>query len=354
MTKSEVSKSLNLWYSRDKRTLPFRLSRDPYKIWLSEVMLQQTQIITMLPYYKSWIKKYPTIKSVIEVPYSVLLKDWEGLGYYRRCLHFYKALKIIESKYFGKVPKDYIEFRQLPGVGDYTAAAVLSIAYNRKHVLIDGNVKRVFSRYLAIKVLSKYNLSRIKNKLKSLMADSNPGVFNQSVMELGAIICKKYNPKCVICPLSSNCKGFITGKTFNYPRALKRKKKPVINYIGLIILFKNKILIRKRKERLLKDLWEFPILEKNKIQLNQEPVKITSDSESIFSDLETIVKNKKVKRSGIINHTFSHLTFRISFFEYNSDKLFKVEKNMKWVTRLDLDSLPCTRILYKALSLIQT
>ena len=95
-------------------------------------------------------------------------------------------------------------------------------------------------------------------------------------------------------------------------------------------------------------------MEKNKIQLNQEPVKITSDSESIFSDLETIVKNKKVKRSGIINHTFSHLTFRISFFEYNSDKLFKVEKNMKWVTRLDLDSLPCTRILYKALSLIQT
>ncbi len=346
MQNNEVSTLLNLWYDRNKRVLPFRLSRDPYKIWLSEVMLQQTQIVTMIPYYNRWIKKYPNIKSLIKEPYDKVLKYWEGLGYYNRCLNFYKALKIIEEKHDGEVPKSYDEFRKLPGVGDYTAAAVLSIAYNKNHVLIDGNVKRVFSRYLGLKILSKHNLCRIKNILRQLMFRSNPGKFNQSIMELGAILCRKHSPKCRCCPLKYNCKAFLTNKVLEYPKALIKRRKPVVNFIGLIIVFKNQILIRKRKSALLRGLWEFPTIE--------------GDSENIIEnflinifDSEFRIEKRLIKRSGLIKHTFSHLIFKINFYELRIDKLPRTTKSMKLVTELELKYMPCTKILYKALELIK-
>jgi A/G-specific DNA glycosylase len=191
MQKDSQVKAIINWYQLNKRKLPFRFSRDPYKIWLSEIMLQQTQVITMCPYYIKWIKKYPNIKSVLSVPYEIILKSWEGLGYYSRCKNFYDALKIVDNVYRGIVPKDYKKFSELPGVGEYTASAVLSIAYNKKYFVIDGNVKRVFSRYLGIKKLTRYNVSRIKNYLNNLIQLTNSGVFNQSIMEIGAILCKK-------------------------------------------------------------------------------------------------------------------------------------------------------------------
>ena len=346
MQNNEVSKLLNLWYDRNKRVLPFRLSRDPYKIWLSEVMLHQTQIVTMIPYYNRWIKKYPNIKSLIKEPYDKVLKYWEGLGYYNRCLNFYKALKIIEEKHDGQIPKSYDEFRNLPGAGDYTAAALLSIAYNKNYVLIDGNVKRVLSRYLGIKTLSKHNLLRIKNKLRQLMFYSNPGKFNQSIMELGAILCRKYTPKCISCPLKYNCKAFLTDKVLQYPKVSIKRKKPVVNFIGLIIVFKNQKLIRKRKNALLRGLWEFPTIEGVNKNIIENFLKNTFDS-------ELIIKKRLIKKSGLIKHTFSHLIFKINFYELRIDKLPKKREGMKWVTDLELKDMPCTKILYKALKLIK-
>ena len=346
MQNNEVSKSLNLWYDRNKRVLPFRLSRDPYKIWLSEVMLHQTQIVTMIPYYNRWIKKYPNIKSLIKEPYDKVLKYWEGLGYYNRCLNFYKALKIIEVKHDGQVPKSYDEFRKLPGVGDYTASAVLSIAYNKNYILIDGNVKRVLSRYLGIKTLSKHNSLRIKNKLRQLMFCSNPGKFNQSIMELGAILCRKYSPKCISCPLKYNCKAFLIDKVLEYPKVPIKRKKPVVNFVGLIIVFKNQILIRKRKNALLRDLWEFPTIEAHSKNIIENLLK------NIFES-ELRIKKGLIKKSGLIKHTFSHLIFKINFYELRIDKLPRTREGMKWVTALELKDMPCTKILYKALELIK-
>ena len=346
MENNEVSKLLNLWYDRNKRVLPFRLSRDPYKIWLSEVMLHQTQIVTMIPYYNRWIKKYPNIKSLIKEPYDKVLKYWEGLGYYNRCLNFYNALKIIEKKHDGEVPKSYDEFRKLPGVGDYTASAVLSIAYNKNYILIDGNVKRVLSRYLGIKTLSKHNSLRIKNKLRQLMFCSNPGKFNQSIMELGAVLCRKYSPRCISCPLKYNCKAFLIDKVLEYPKVPIKRKKPVVNFIGLIIVFKNQILIRKRKSALLQGLWEFPTIEGNSKNIIENFIK------NIF-DLELRIKNRLIKKSGLIKHTFSHLIFKINFYELRIDKLPRTREGMKWVTARELKDMPCTKILYKALELIK-
>ena len=169
MQKKIIIKEIINWYKLNKRELPFRFSRDPYKIWLSEVMLQQTKVITMIPYYINWINKYPNIKSVLSDPYESVLKNWEGLGYYNRCKNFYKALGIVNTDYKGVVPKDFKVFIGLPGVGEYTASAVLSIAYNKKYIVIDGNVRRVFSRYFGIKKLTENNILRIKNFLKNLI-----------------------------------------------------------------------------------------------------------------------------------------------------------------------------------------
>ena len=144
------------WYAKNKRSLPFRMTKDPYKIWLSEVMLQQTKVKTALPYYNNWIKKLPTIESVSLSNLDILLKLWEGLGYYKRCNNFYKATKLVVRDFNSKIPKEKIQFMSLPGVGDYTASAVLSIAFNKPYPVLDGNVKRVMSRIIGIKTLTKH------------------------------------------------------------------------------------------------------------------------------------------------------------------------------------------------------
>ena len=152
----EISSSLLSWFDLEKRDLPFRKNRNPYRIWVSEIMLQQTKVETVIPYYNNWIKSYPNIISVYESNESALLKAWEGLGYYSRCRNFHKAAKIVCEKYNAKIPDSWDEFRSLPGVGDYTAGAVLSIAFKKPFIVLDGNVKRVMARMLGRKKLSKY------------------------------------------------------------------------------------------------------------------------------------------------------------------------------------------------------
>jgi len=206
--------------------LPFRKSKDPYKIWLSEIMLQQTQVKTVLPYYTEWIKKFPTIKSVALSNIDSLLKLWEGLGYYKRCINFHKASKIVTHNYYGKIPDKKKELLALPGVGEYTASAVLSIAFNKPFPVLDGNVKRVISRIIGIKKLSNFNLRKIHRTLEGLICRSKPGDFNQGLMEIGALICRPINPSCKECPLNQNCYAFAQGHPENFPAKIIRKPKP--------------------------------------------------------------------------------------------------------------------------------
>ena len=161
-TNKKVTYDVLNWYKKTKRQLPFRNSNDPYKIWLSEIMLQQTQMQTVIPYYNRWIKQYPTLKSVAQEKIEKLLKLWEGLGYYNRCRNFHKAAKIIVFDKNGQIPDNLNQFRSLPGVGDYTAGAVLSIAFNKQCIAIDGNIRRLISRVLGIKKLTYYNKRRIE------------------------------------------------------------------------------------------------------------------------------------------------------------------------------------------------
>ena len=219
----EIEKLLD-WYDLKHRKLPFRSTKDPYKIWISEIMLQQTQINTAVPYYNQWVKIYPTLSHVAKAKFSKLLKIWEGLGYYARCNNFHKSSKIVMDQYNGVIPQDYKKFMLLPGVGEYTAAAVLSIAFNKKIPAIDGNVKRVMSRYLGIKNLTPKNHNWIKSKLKSWIPNQRPGDFNQAMMDLGSIICRPTKPICIKCPIKKSCKGYLNNSPEEYPAKLPKKK----------------------------------------------------------------------------------------------------------------------------------
>ena len=220
----EISSSLLSWFDLEKRDLPFRKNRNPYRIWVSEIMLQQTKVETVIPYYNKWIKNYPNIVSVSESNESSLLKSWEGLGYYSRCRNFHQAAKIVCEQHNAKIPDSWYAFRSLPGVGDYTAGAVLSIAFKKPFIALDGNVKRVMARIPGRKKLTKYNIQRFISTLKKWLDCNRPGDFNEAMIELGACICTSSSPKCYQCPISNFCAAYKSGNPFSYPQKNKKRK----------------------------------------------------------------------------------------------------------------------------------
>ena len=307
------------------------MTKDPYKIWLSEVMLQQTRVKTALPFYNNWIKKFPSLKSVSLSNLDSLLKLWEGLGYYRRCNNFYEATKIIVSDFNSKVPKDKDLFMSLPGVGDYTASAVLSIAFNKPYPVLDGNVKRVMSRIIGIRALTKHNMKRINKYLKSAISKKNPGDFNQGLMEIGALVCKPYNPVCIKCPINNFCYASKRRQPERYPVKNKLKPRPHFDVVVAIIWRKDKFYIQKRKaEKMLGGMWEFPGGIVNREQ-NPELVLIRKVYE------ECGVQPKIFKKVGFVNHAFSHFTIRLYAYFCTEGKNFLDEnENRKWILRKNI------------------
>ena len=213
MMNKGYSKLLLKWYQDyGERTLPWRRTNNPYKIWISEIMLQQTQIKMATPYYLKWIKQYPTLIRLSEAKLDDLLILWQGLGYYRRVENISKTAKIIKKHYNAQLPDNYDELIQLPGIGDYTASAILAIAYNKMHIAIDGNIKRIISR---VYILPKKQQSLIQYKkyTKKYISMKNPGDSIQLLMDIGRTICKPVNPLCTKCPLSFRCKSYHQNKT---------------------------------------------------------------------------------------------------------------------------------------------
>ena len=254
-----IAVELLSWYDNREHNFPWRGTNDPYKIWLSEVMLQQTQVHTVIPYFKRWMQVFPNIKSVASADMDTILKQWEGLGYYARARNFHAACKIVEGNYLGEIPNDIDQFSALPGVGSYIAGAVMSIAFNRPVPAVDTNAFRVVSRLRAIdKPFSKCKKA-IQNILSDLLCTQRPGGFNQAIMDLGRNICTPVNPQCIICPLSKHCSAFVNNTVHNYPVKLKSRQKPHYR-VAVGVIWKNKkILISKRREKgLLGGLWEFP------------------------------------------------------------------------------------------------
>ncbi len=343
-----LSKCIVNWYNFNKRDLPFRLTKNPYKIWLSEVMLQQTKVNTVVPYYEKWIKHFPTLKSVALANFDDLLKLWEGLGYYNRCKNFHKATKIVLKHYDGMIPNTFEQFISLPGVGDYTAGAVLSIAFQKTFPAIDGNVVRVLSRLLGIKNLTKRNLRRIKNTVISAIPPKNPGDFNQGLMELGATICLPKNPKCAGCPIISNCKAYERKKENIYPILQKKGKNPHISVVAGIIWRKKTFYIQKRKmNSMLGGLWEFPGGKVKNGETLQNALKRELIEECGFEP-------KIIKEIDPIKHSYSHFSITFHCFYCIENKtLLLPRKASAWITvdEIKLYSFPkANHKLFKLLS----
>lgn len=256
---SLFAKQLKSWYRKNARSLPWRETSDPYKIWISEIMLQQTTVAAVIPYYKRWVKKFPTVKHVARAKLQVILKMWEGLGYYTRARNIHKCSQTIVSEFNSSFPETREELRRLPGFGPYTTGAVLSIAFNKREPIIDANVRRVIMRILAIKGLADVSQDlKISEFLGDVMPSAGMSDFNQGLMELGALVCRSKSPLCLQCPLNNQCKAYREG----IQEIIPTPKRVVIQTIDVaiaVIKRNDKYFIQKRRKGgLFADLWEFP------------------------------------------------------------------------------------------------
>ena len=250
------------WYDRVKRAMPWRATDDPYRIWVSEVMLQQTRVDQAAPYFHRFTEAFPTVEALAAADRDAVLRQWEGLGYYRRARYLHEAAQMIVERFDGAVPDTLDAIRELPGVGPYTAAAVLSIAYGKPHAVLDGNVVRVVSRLFAVeaeatKARTKRHLRRLAGEL---LVPARPGAFNQALMELGATVCTPTTPACASCPVQAVCRAFAEGAPTAYPVTPERKPVPHREIaVGLVFDDDGRLLIQRRPDdAMLGGLWEFP------------------------------------------------------------------------------------------------
>jgi A/G-specific adenine glycosylase len=255
-------RKLRVWYDGHRRRLPWRETRDPYAIWISEVMLQQTQVKTVIPYYLRFLERYPTVEALARAPLGGVLKTWENLGYYTRVGNLHKAAGIIAERYNGRIPDSMEEIMRIPGIGRYTAGAILSIAFGRAVPAVDGNVRRVFSRLFEIKdsIDDAATRERIDTLVRTLIPKRDPGCFNQALMELGAVCCTPKDPSCADCPLQEDCRAKVRGLTRRLPVRKRRKTVPHREVVAAVIRNRaGRMLIVQRPARgLLGSLWKLP------------------------------------------------------------------------------------------------
>lgn len=295
----EMSHLIVEWYQKNKRELPWRKEKNPYDIWLSEIMLQQTRIEAVKRYYERFLKELPTILSLAQVEEEKLLKLWEGLGYYNRARNLKKAAMVMQEKYDGRMPKTYQELVELPGIGEYTAGAIASIAYNEKVPAVDGNVLRVVSRVLGSKkdVLENKTKKEFTEKLKKVIPEQ-AGDFNEGLMELGELICiSNGEPLCLKCPLKEICIAQKEGVTDKIPvrnQKIKRKRQEKTVFL---LKCEDKIAIRKRESTgLLAGMYEFPNVDQ-KIKLKE--------ANEILKQWN--LRGGKPEKIGTHHHIFSHM-----------------------------------------------
>ena len=277
------------WYSNNKRNLPWRKTKNPYHIWLSEIIMQQTQIKQGLPYYEAFVTNYPTVFDLANADEQAILKLWQGLGYYSRARNLHASAKYVTNELNGEFPATYSDLLKLKGVGDYTASAIASICYDEPTAVVDGNVYRVLARYFGIStpINSTQGIKEFKKLATSLIDTKNPGDYNQGVMEFGATQCKPKNPYCIVCPLKDSCVAIQKGNVDVLPVKLKKIKVSKKHFNFLVIVSADKhILFEKRSTKgIWQNLYQFPLIETESI-LTSETFKAESKIKSLFKGLE--------------------------------------------------------------------
>ena len=334
------------WYDINKRNLPWRLTKDPYKIWLSEVMLQQTQVSTVIPYYENWIRKFPTVDSVAKVNIDEALKMWEGLGYYKRCRNFHSAAKIIVSKHNGMIPNSYNILLSLPGVGNYVASAILSIAFNKKFAAIDTNLNRVISRILGIKKLTKWNKNRINKYATLLVGHQRPGDVNQALMDIGSQLCTTKKALCSSCPNQNICKAFQSSNPLQFPQILAKKPPRLKKFVaGYISLNKNIIINKRPNNVMLGGLWQLPTFEFKESEKR-------ADIEDLFR--KKVGKDINIEgKIGIVKHEYSHLKAEVALYLFSKKNNSIKLDDSKWIKINDVDEYAFSNVNHKLIQLMR-
>ncbi len=258
---AQLQSRLLAWYERNARDLPWRKTRDPYRVWVSEIMLQQTQVETVVPYYRQWLKRFPTMRALAGAPLAEVLAMWEGLGYYSRARNLHNAAQKVVAEFKGRLPQDMPSLLKLPGVGRYTASAIASIAFNADAAVLDGNVKRVLARLfnLTDDVKSPAGEKKLWALAERLVPAGRAGDYNQALMDLGATICRPQNPACLSCPLLGLCRAQRLGVENERPISKKKAPTPHYDVTAAIVRHHGRVLIAQRPlKKLLGGLWEFP------------------------------------------------------------------------------------------------
>jgi A/G-specific adenine glycosylase len=347
--KEQFRHNLVEWFNKEKRDLPWRRTSDPYKIWVSEVMLQQTRVDTVIPYYNRFLEKYPTLQSLAYAPQEELLKMWEGLGYYSRARNLQAGVKEVVEKYDAKVPNNRHDISKLKGVGPYTAGAVLSIAYNKPEHAVDGNVMRVLSRVLHINedIAQPKTRKVFEQAVEMLIDPHHPGDFNQALMDLGAMICTPTSPKCLLCPVREYCTAFQEGDPERLPVKSKKTKNKKIKYDIYVAYDQDgRYLLEKRpSEGLLADMWQFPMVE------IQKDAKLKT-SEQFQSDYSVDIKNEVDDHLLTFKHVFSHLTWEMDCYLVKIEQVTELPENAGLFTKDQMKQLPMSVLMLKILNVL--
>ena len=344
MSIKNFTKKLLVWYDLNKRDLPWRNSINPYIIWVSEIILQQTRIEQGLPYFKKFINKYPNVFELSKANLDELMNVWQGLGYYSRAVNMYKSSKIIVQEFSGDFPVSYESLVKLPGIGDYTASAISSICNNECKIVVDGNVMRLFSRLFNLK--KEVNSIGLKNQIKfigdKLISKSKPGNFNQALMDFGSMICSPKNYKCGNCIFSKDCIAF-KNNTIDFLPLKKAKVKIKTRYLNYLIGLSNndKVkIIKRNKKDIWQGLYEFPLIETNhEIDLSQTEKKFEKIG---YFKAENVIKKLT------INHKLTHQNLHIYFWIF---KTYFEDNNCIKIN--DLESYPFPKPLFEIISQIK-
>ncbi len=257
LPREALQRTLRAWFETSARALPWRSERTPYRIWVAEVMLQQTQADTVRRYYPRFLERFPTVQALAEAPLEAVLKQWEGLGYYSRARSLHRAAQEIVAHHGGKLPADPSALRALPGIGSYTAGAIASIAFGIPTPAVDGNVRRVIARLMGE---SQPGEAQITHIVQQLLPGEAPGTFNEALMELGATVCRPQAPHCTVCPWRDYCHAYATGNPTDYPAPRPRKPLPYYEVAAAVTIREDaRILIAQRRhDDMLGGMWEFP------------------------------------------------------------------------------------------------
>jgi A/G-specific adenine glycosylase len=348
MNPSAIAPLLLAWYGRAGRVLPWRQNRDPYRIWLSEIMLQQTGVDTVIPYYLKFLERFPSVSDLAAAELDAVIALWAGLGYYSRARNLHAAARRVVADYGGSFPAEHSDLQSLSGIGRSTAGAILAIAFDRKGVILDGNVRRVLCRLFALEADPRSSTSekQLWRWAESLTPDDRPHDYAQAIMDLGATVCKPRRPECSECPLAALCQAKAREQQHELPRSRPKKHIPTQVQVALLLQRDGLLLVRKRPlNGMLGGLWEFPAA---LVSAGKDPA---AAAQNLLAELGW---TGELSETGAVRHAYSHFKLDLRCYQVVVDDSLRVAENDEnhWLEMAELEGLALHGAHKKILALL--